>query len=628
MYCVESRKETKKVKDYITKPVAVVFLRNITATTAVMMEASGFILQLSFLALSMKGINAEKPACNSEIFCRGDLLHTVQMARIFNDSKTFVDMRLQSDEADVLQAFKALGPSANISKEQVIKFVNENFHLVGHDLQQWTPLDWQENPAFIDHIKDKNLKTFASKLNELWKKLGRKITDEARMNPARSSLILVANPFVVPGGRFREYYYWDSYWVVNGLLVCGMKDTAKGMIDNFIQLVNTFGFVPNGGRIYYTNRSQPPFLIPIVGLYLNKTGDVDYVKSILNALEKEYTFWRKNRTVEVELSSGKYKLSIYAANMNTPRPESYYEDIHTAQEVPEDARSTLFQDIASAAESGWDFSTRWFNHTDYKRGSLSSTRTRQIIPTDLNSILYACENLLEKFFRMTGNTAKADEYKSFSEARAAAIEAVLWDEKGLWLDYDRQLKKRRGDFYASSVVPLWAGVIRGNITREMIVLRTLKRLRVLDYPGGLPTSLFSSGQQWDFPNAWPPLQHMLIAGLAESNGEGMKQEALNFAQKWITTNYKAWRATSHMFEKFNVSVQGAPGGGGEYDIQVGFGWTIGVILDLLQRYPDELVSGQAHTTLVRNPPPKASGYLVAATNTFLICSIILIVFGI
>ena len=628
MYCVESRKETKKVKDYITKPVAAVFLRNITATTAVTMEAWGFILQLSFLALSMKGINAEKPACNSEIFCRGDLLHTVQMARIFNDSKTFVDMRLQSDEADVLQAFKALGPSANISKEQVIKFVNENFHPVGHDLQQWTPLDWRENPAFIDHIKDKNLKTFASKLNELWKKLGRKITDEARMNPARSSLILVANPFVVPGGRFREYYYWDSYWVVNGLLVCGMKDTVKGMIDNFIQLVNTFGFVPNGGRIYYTNRSQPPFLIPIVDLYLNKTGDVDYVKSILNALEKEYTFWRKNRTVEVELSSGKYKLSIYAANMNTPRPESYYEDIHTAQEVPEDARSTLFQDIASAAESGWDFSTRWFNHTDYKRGSLSSTRTRQIIPTDLNSILYACENLLEKFFRMTGNTAKADEYKSFSEARAAAIEAVLWDEKGLWLDYDRQLKKRRGDFYASSVVPLWVGVIRGNITREMIVLRTLKRLRVLDYPGGLPTSLFSSGQQWDFPNAWPPLQHMLIAGLAESNGERMKQEALNFAQKWITTNYKAWRATSHMFEKFNVSVQGAPGGGGEYDIQVGFGWTNGVILDLLQRYPDELVSGQAHTALVRNPPPKASGYLVAATNTFLICSIVLIVFGI
>ncbi|XP_022782263.1 trehalase-like [Stylophora pistillata] len=592
------------------------------------MEVCSFLLQLCFLAFIFKGITAEKPACNSEIFCRGDLLHTVQMARIFNDSKTFVDMRLRRDKADVLQAFKALGPSGNISKEQVIRFVNDNFHPIGHDLQAWTPLDWQENPAFIDCIKDKNLKTFASKLNELWKKLGRKISEDARTNPTRSSLILVTNPFVVPGGRFREYYYWDSYWVVNGLLVCGMKDTVKGMIDNFIQLVNTYGFVPNGGRIYYTNRSQPPFLIPTVGLYLNKTGDVDYVKSILNALEKEYIFWRRHRTVEVEVSSGKYNLSIYAANMDTPRPESYYEDFHTAQEVPEDARSTLFQDIASAAESGWDFSTRWFNHTDRKRGSLRSTQTRQIIPTDLNSILFACENLLEKFFRMTGNTAKADEYKIFSEVRAAAIEAVLWDEKGLWLDYDRQLKKRRGDFYASSVVPLWAGVLRGNVARETMVLRTLKRLKVLDYPGGLPTSLLSSGQQWDFPNAWPPLQHMLITGLAESRGEGMKEEALNFAQKWITANYKAWRATGHMFEKFNVSVQGTPGGGGEYDIQVGFGWTNGVILDLLQRYPDKLVSGQEHTSQVINPPPKARGNLVVATSTSLICNIILIVFGI
>lgn len=590
------------------------------------MEASSFFLclLLCVLALSPNAVIAEKPACKSEIFCRGNLLRTVQMARIFNDSKTFVDMRLQKDEADVLQAFKAL-PS-NVSKEQVIKFVNENFHPVAHDLEEWTPPDWQENPEFIHRIKDDNLKTFASKLNELWKKLGRKISDEAHKSPARSSLILVKNPFVVPGGRFREYYYWDSYWVVDGLLVCGMKDTVKGMIDNFIQLVNTYGFVPNGGRIYYTNRSQPPFLIPIVGLYLNKTGDKDYVKSILNVLEKEYNFWRKDRTVEVEVSSGKYSLSIYAANMDTPRPESYYEDFHTAQEVPQDARPALYQHIASAAESGWDFSTRWFNRSGDQKGSLSSTRTRQVIPTDLNSILYACENLLEKFFRMTGNTAKADQYKNFSEARQAAIEAVLWDEKGLWLDYDRQLKKRRSYFYAASVVPLWAGVHRGNVTREMIVLRTLKRLRVLDYPGGFPTSLASSGQQWDFPNAWPPLQHMLIAGLAESSSEEIKQEALNFAQKWITTNYKAWRSTGHMFEKFNVSVQGAPGGGGEYRIQVGFGWTNGVILDMLQRYPDKLVSGNDHTTQGTKPTAKANGYLVVMTNTIFICCIVMSVF--
>lgn len=585
-----------------------------------------FSLLLFTLVFNPNRAIAEKPACSSEIFCRGDLLRIVQMARIFNDSKTFVDMRLQKDEADVLQAFKALPD--NPSKDQVFKFVKDNFLPAGDDLEEWSPPDWRENPEFIDRIKDDNLRDFASKLNELWKKLGRKISDEARQNPARSSLILVKNPFIVPGGRFREYYYWDSYWVVDGLLVCGMKDTVKGMIDNFMQLVKTYGFVPNGGRIYYTNRSQPPFLIPIVALYLNNTGDEDYVKSILDDLEKEYTFWRENRNVEVEVSSGKYNLSIYAANMDTPRPESYYEDFHTAQAIPESARPTLYQDIASAAESGWDFSTRWFNRTGSQQGSLRSTRTRQIIPTDLNSLLYLNEKLLEKFFRLVGNTAKADQYEGFSKARLAAIEAVLWDNKtGLWLDYDRQFKKKRHYFYAASVVPLWAGVHRGNLARERFVLQALKRLKVLDYPGGFPTSLSTSGQQWDFPNAWPPLQHMLIEGLALSSSKELQEEAFKFAQKWITTNYKAWKSTGHMFEKFNVSVHGAPGGGGEYKIQIGFGWTNGVVLDMLRRYPDGLVSGETPTvTRSSLPVVKAEGFKVPVTFASLFCSIVLSVF--
>ncbi|KAJ7384669.1 hypothetical protein OS493_020250 [Desmophyllum pertusum] len=152
------------------------------------MEAYKCILCLvlpSILVLNPNQAIAEKPACSSQIFCRGDLLHTVQMARIFNDSKTFVDMRLAKDEADVLKAFKTFKPalSSNVSKEQVMKFVKDHFHPVGHDLEQWSPPDWKENPAFIDRIKDANLKNFASKLNGLWKKLGRKISDEARKNP-------------------------------------------------------------------------------------------------------------------------------------------------------------------------------------------------------------------------------------------------------------------------------------------------------------------------------------------------------------------------------------------------------------------------------------------------------------
>ena len=533
-------------------------------------------------------------------------------------------MRLQKDEEAVLQSFKTL-PS-NLTRKQVIKFVSENFHPVGHDLEEWSPPDWVEYPMLIDQIKDANLRNFALKLNGLWKKLGRNISHEARKDPARSSLIVVPNPFIVPGGRFREYYYWDSYWVVRGLLICGMKDTVKGMIDNFIHLVKTYGFVPNGGRIYYTNRSQPPFLIPIVELYLKHTGDTDYVKSVLNDLEKEYQFWRQHRTVEIEISPGrKYSLSIYAADMDTPRPESYYEDVDTAQTVPDAEKPTLYQDIASAAESGWDFSTRWYNGTGPGKGSMSSMRTRQIVPTDLNSVLFYCEKLLEKFSRLTGSKQKADEYKNYAEARRVAIEAVLWDERRkIWLDYDRQLKGKQEDFYAASVVPLWAGVHQGDETREKNVLSTLKRMQVLNFPGGFPTSLFASGQQWDFPNAWPPLQHMLIAGLAQSTSKEVRQEAFNFAQKWITTTYKAWATTGHMFEKYNVSVHGAPGGGGEYTIQVGFGWTNGVVLDLLQRYPDQLTSGEEpYLKSTVELEIRSKGCFLEKSITLLICNVLL-----
>lgn len=536
-------------------------------------------------------------------------------------------MRLQKDEEAVLQSFNAL-PS-NLTREQVIKFVSENFHPVGHDLEEWSPPDWVEYPMLNDQIKDANLRNFALKLNGLWKKLGRNISHEARKDPARSSLIVVPNPFIVPGGRFREYYYWDSYWVVRGLLICGMKDTVKGMIDNFIHLVKTYGFVPNGGRIYYTNRSQPPFLIPIVELYLKHTGDTDYVKSVLNDLEKEYQFWRQHRTVEIEISPGrKYSLSIYAADMDTPRPESYYEDVHTAQTVPDADKPTLYQDIASAAESGWDFSTRWYNGTGPGKGSMSSMRTRQIVPTDLNSVLFYCEKLLEKFSRLAGSKQKVDEYKNYAEARRVAIEAVLWDERRkIWLDYDRQLKSKQEDFYGASVVPLWAGVHQGDETREKDVLRTLKRVQVLNFPGGFPTSLFASGQQWDFPNAWPPLQHMLIAGLAQSTNKEVRQEAFNFAQKWITTTYKAWATTGHMFEKYNVSVHGAPGGGGEYTIQVGFGWTNGVVLDLLQRYPDQLTSGEEpYLKSTVESEIRSEGCFLEKSITLLICNVLLGIF--
>lgn len=193
-------------------------------------------------------------------------------------------------------------------------------------------------------------------------------------------------------------------------------------------------------------------------------------------------------------------------------------------------------------------------------------------------------------------------YQELANKRRLAIDALLWNEAaGVWTDYDVQTQTNTKAFYASSVVPLWAGMARENKTREELVFTKMKHGKVLDFPGGLPTSLNQSGQQWDFPNAWPPLQHMLIVGLSESSTVLLRNKAKIFAQSWVRGNWKGYERTSHMFEKYNVTSEGNTGRGGEYKPQVGFGWTNGVILDLLVRFPDLTVGNNAVGIIVSIP---------------------------
>jgi alpha,alpha-trehalase len=545
-----------------------------------------------FAFLSATGAN-ERYACDNRIFCQGKILHSVQMAKIFDDAKTFVDMRMKYDVADIERNFIALGVKP--SEAQLKKFVADNFSPAEHDLEPFSPQDWLEKPERLNKIRDGKLRQWSFTLNKLWKDLGRNITSEARGQSQRSSLIVVQNPFIVPGGRFREYYYWDSYWILHGVLTCGMYDTAKGMITNYLDLVRRYDFIPNGGRIYYLNRSQPPFLIQMVDLYYSYTKDLQFVLSNLEILENEYNFWEKYRSVTLKVSGMPHNFAIYKANMTTPRPESYWHDYEVAERFSDQhMKSRFYQAVASAAESGWDFSSRWFNQSGASVGKFESIHTTEIIPVDLNSILFKNALTLSKFFKLAGSQTKSKKYQELANLRKLAIEALLWNEAaGAWADYDVSTQSNTKAFYASIVVPLWAGLARENKTREELVFANMKCAKVLDFPGGLPTSLNESGQQWDFPNGWPPLQHMLIIGLTKSNSILLQSEAKKFAQSWVLSNWMGFNRTSYMFEKYNVTSEGNTGRGGEYKPQVGFGWTNGVILDLLVRFPDLKVENNA-----------------------------------
>ena len=79
------------------------------------------------------------------------------------------------------------------------------------------------------------------------------------------------------------------------MLLSGMKETVKGMLENFIYQIKEFGHIPNGTRKYYINRTQPPFLISMVSKYLEATEDFDFLKSNWEALEKEMRYFEANR---------------------------------------------------------------------------------------------------------------------------------------------------------------------------------------------------------------------------------------------------------------------------------------------------------------------------------------------
>ena len=88
-------------------------------------------------------------------------------------------------------------------------------------------------------------------------------------------------------------------------------------------MVTKYGHVPNGGRVYYINRSQPPLLTPMVNSYVTITKDIAFLKQNIDLLEKEFDFWMNERTTVVKKDGKEYTLARYYARSLGPRPESY-----------------------------------------------------------------------------------------------------------------------------------------------------------------------------------------------------------------------------------------------------------------------------------------------------------------
>ncbi|XP_066246695.1 trehalase-like [Euwallacea similis] len=557
---------------------------------------SYFFLPLLFSPVFLARIKRDvavtdpKQSCDSKVYCQGLLLDTVQRARLYNDSKTFVDMSQVNNEDVTLRNFDNLLLATNNSptRKDIQNFVKENFN-DNDELQDWEPEDFNPNPEFLDRIESKEIRQFAADVVNIWLSLGRKIADSVFENPNRHSLIAVPNGFIIPGGRFREFYYWDTYWILEGLIISDMVDTAKGMLQNFLSIVNKYGFIPNGGRVYYLNRSQPPLLTLMAGLLYDKTRDVAWILEIVDLLDTELTYWVQNKTIDITINQKTYKMAHYISESVTPRPESYIEDVTTCSYFEtKEQMEHCYQGLKSGAESGWDFSSRWFFDEDGGvKTNLTHIDTQRVIPVDLNSFLCAAFKRLSSFYKLTGNLEKSLKWKNHAHEWESAIQEVLYDEKdGIWYDFDAVLSKPRKMFFPSNFSPLWANAYNQNLKEQYgkRAANYFKATGIGQYRGGTPTSLDDNNEQWDLPNAWPPLQEIVILGLWNTGNRKAKDIAKKSAERWIEANMVGFQEQSAMFEKYDATRVGQYGGGGEYQVQKGFGWTNGVALNLINKF--------------------------------------------
>lgn len=477
------------------------------------------------------------------------LYEDVQSSGIFPDGKYFVDAVPIGNTENILSAYQQQKHSADFS---LADFIKEHFILPKEDQSSYSSAG----------------KTLFAHIETLWDELSRTTGDKG------GTLIPLPHPGIVPGGRFREIYYWDSYFTMLGLQVSRRTDLMQQMVDNFAWQINTFGFVPNGNRSYYLGRSQPPFFSLMVTLLMEEKGR-DVLLQYRSHLEKEYSYWMDGADSltpghpahrRVVLMPDGSILNRYWDDHDTPRPEAFQKD--TELSAASDTKpSVLYRHLRAAAESGWDFSSRWLR--DGK--NMETIQTADIVPVDLNCLLLFLEIALCTIYENREHEAMEKVLKKLM-LRNRAIDKYCWNkEKGFYFDYQFKDQQQTGTYSLAATFPLFfnlASPEQAAAVAECVLEKFLQ-------PGGLLTTLTTSGQQWDAPNGWAPLQwiaykafmkngHIELAGLIRNN--------------WMHTNEKVYAATGKMMEKYNVADTNATAGGGEYPNQDGFGWTNGVYL--------------------------------------------------
>ncbi len=370
------------------------------------------------------------------------------------------------------------------------------------------------------------------------------------------SLLGVPKPYLVPAYEeghefdFNEMYYWDSYFMVQGMLDTPHRELAEGILTDLLSLFKRFGIIPNASRTYLTGRSHPPFLTSFIfDIYDSYDPGQSWLAEHIAQAKKEYN----------QVWLGKAKPN--ARQMY--RGLSRYYDINMTHDLAE-------------AESGWDYTTRFNRHA------------LNYLPVDLNALLYKYETDFARAAHLAGDKTEAIMWEKAAAARKQTMHELMWDQgRGLFYDYN-YVKERRGNTSSlAAYFPMWAGMVDGRQAQAMV-----KALRRFEQKGGLTTTDFSPlgkivpgamPAQWAYPNGWAPLHYIVIKALQRYD---YHQDARRIAMKWLRTNVQWFNEHGVFLEKYNVVSPDKPPLKGVYPSQTGFGWTNAIFERLCQEYID------------------------------------------
>lgn len=482
----------------------------------------------------------------------------VQRSGLFDDCKTFADADPLQSPQWIEAEYLRLCPSPEFS---LAGFVTEHFSL---------PPEIQPPITTTQSIEQY--------LADTWQQLQRSPDTPV----AGSSLLPLPYPYVVPGGRFREIYYWDSYFTLLGLAANGHWPLVRNMVDNFAHLIETYGHIPNGNRRYYLSRSQPPLFALMVQFLAESFPAERFLQHYLPALLREYHFWMQGAETLGENSQTHRRvvwyrgvlLNRYWDDEARPRAESYREDLHLAEHSQSEP-ANLFRNIRAACETGWDFSSRWLRDP----ADLASCRTTELVPVDLNCIMVMVERVLARALTDAGDASQAQLIARRAEQRASLLrDAFFCRARGQFVDCELPAMTHSDKCSLATSWPLFAGIATDAQARAVANALTLEYLR----PGGWVTTALNTGQQWDAPNGWAPLQWLAVEGLRRY---GHQRAAAEGARRWLATNERCFDLTGQFYEKYDVEQPGQVASGGEYPVQLGFGWSNAVYI-LLRRWLD------------------------------------------